>query len=127
MSNTLTDTRAALRTLLTGAGLQVVSYLPERPTPPLVIVTTGQPYVQRAERYGQHTITLTTLLLTAKATNEVMTEQLDEMIATLAITVWNSDGFDLGPVDSPSQFTVGTANYLGTTVDVTAVDVLEVS
>lgn len=127
MSNTLTDTRTALQTLLSGAGLRVTPYLPDLPTPPLVILTPGQPYLQRGDRFGTHQITLTVLLLTTRATSEVMTEQLDEMIATLAVTVYNADGFTLGTVDSPSQFTVGTAKYLGTTVDVTHTDVLEVA
>lgn len=127
MSNSLTTTRTRLRDLLAGAGLTSVDYLPERPQPPMVIVVPGQPYLQRGERFGQHKIGLTILMLTRTATNERASEELDELITTATIAVFNADGFSLDRVEAPHQFQVNNATYLGCTADVTTADQLEVS
>lgn len=125
--NTLTDARAELVDLLTEAGLTAVPFLPERPQPPLAIVTPGHPYLIRGEQFGQHKIGLTVMLLTATANNEQATKGLDAMIATMATAVFAADGWRLGQVDPPQQIQVGTAGYLGCVADVTCTAVLEVS
>lgn len=127
MTNTLTIARGELKDLLVDAGLTAVNYLPERPQPPMVIVTPGQPYLRRGEQFGTHVIGLTVLLLANKATNEVMTEELDDMIAAVTVAVFTAKGFNLKQVDPPSQFQVGNAQYLGCTADVTVTGVVEVS
>ncbi len=126
MSNTLTELREALATLLTAAGLTVTSYLPERPTPPLAIVQPGAPYLARGDTFGAHTATLTVLLLTRTATNEQATAALDEMIVRMAVALAGTD-FRLAGVDQPAQFTANGAQYLGATADVTRLGHLEVS
>ncbi len=127
MTNTLTTARAALTTLLTDAGMQAVSFLPERPTPPLAIVTPGQPYLQRADQFEQFKVGLSVLLLTRTAANEVASDELDEMIATLTVAVFETDGYRLARVDAPNQFQVNNAQYLGCVADVSVTDVIEVS
>lgn len=116
--NTLSVLREGLVSILSGAGLEVVSYLPSRPNPPIAIVTSGQPYVSPADRFGFHTVTLTVLLLTRKAENDQATANLDWMIAQAAVAVTDSD-FALAEADQPASFQVNNTTYLGCTLDIT--------
>lgn len=123
--NTLTQQRTELVSLLTGAGLQAVSYLPARPNPPVAIVSPNQPWLEQGAQFGQYRSKFTVLLLTRTADNEVVTEQLDAMAVQVAVAL--AEGrFTLRGVDQPQSFQVGSAAYLGATCDVTVDDWLEV-
>lgn len=126
MSNTLTTVRGSLAAVLDGAGLPTVDHLPERPNPPIAIISPGQPYLTRGDTFGSFAIQLTVVLLTRTATNEVATEALDEMTTRLAVAVAESK-FTLTAVDQPQSFQVNTANYLGVTVDIALTTCLEVT
>lgn len=116
--NTLTTHRQALVDLLTGAGLTTVGHLPERPTPPVVIVSPGSPYLAPGDTFGTFRQNWTLVVLTTAATSPVMTDALDDMITRITVALHPS-GFVVSTVDTPQTFTAGTATYLGTTVDVT--------
>lgn len=125
MSNTLTNLRQELADTLTGAGLEAVAFLPERPNPPVAVVSPSQPYLKPGDTFGQHTATLTVLLLTRTATNEIATEALDDMIVTVAVALTDTQ-FSMSEADQPASFQVGTAKYLGCTIDVSRTGFLEV-
>lgn len=125
MSNTLSTLRGELAAILDGAGLAAVAYLPERPNPPMAIVSPAQPYVELGDTFGSFTVKLTALLLTRTATNETATEELDAMVTKLAIAVAESK-FRLAAADQPASFQVNNATYLGLTCDVSWTGYLEV-
>lgn len=123
--NTLTDLRDQLAAVLDSAGITALSYLPERPNPPVAVVSPAQPYVERGDTFGSFHVKLTALLLTRTATNELATTGLDRMIAGAAIAVADSV-FRLVSTDQPASFQVNNATYLGATVDVAWTGHLEV-
>ena len=52
MTNEITLAKQQFATYLTAAGLEVVSYVPDRVTPPVVIIKAGSPYLT-PESLGQ--------------------------------------------------------------------------
>lgn len=126
MSNTLSTLRAELASVLGDAGLTAVSYLPERPNPPIAVISPAQPYLEPGDTFGSFTFKLTALLLTRTATSETATGELDELIAKTVIAVAGSR-FRMVSVDQPAAFQVNNANYLGATIDVAYTGYVEVS
>lgn len=123
--NTLTQVRDELATLLTKQGLSAKSYLPERPDPPVAVVSPGSPYLESGGSFGSFTAKFTVLLLVRTGTNEKSTEALDAMLARAVIAVSGSE-LKLAAVDQPALIKVNNADYLGVTMDVTWTGYLEV-
>jgi hypothetical protein len=129
--NSLTAQRQALAALLEagmvageqfvsyGFPVTVVDYMPERPQPPLVIVAPGSPYLVPGQTFGTFITRFTLIVLTRTGPNEVVTADLDDLVATVVVTVAASDDFDVVEVSTPASFSANGATYLGATVDVT--------
>ncbi len=73
-----------LRTEIAGAledeGLVTATYLPERVTPPIAIISPSDPYVENGQVYGEYLASFEVLLVAGKASNIVETDALDTMI-----------------------------------------------
>ncbi len=122
--NSLTAQRQALAALLTAArvaGVSVIDYMPERPQPPLVIVAPGTPYLVPGTTFGTFTTRFTLILLTRTGPNEVVTADLDDLVATVVVTVAASTDFTVVEVSTPASFAANGATYLGATIDVTTI------
>ena len=65
----ITVTRAELKLDLTAAGLNVTETIPDRVTPPVVIINSGSPYLTVASVGSEYLLNLELVLVAATATN----------------------------------------------------------
>ena len=68
----ITAAKVEFKLELVDAGLNVLEYVPERITPPIVIVNSAQPYLQTAE-FGEWNLGIELVLVAATATNKKAT------------------------------------------------------
>jgi len=111
--NTLASCRSELRLLLAGTGVPVFEFIPERFTPPVLVLEPGSPFMEQGETFCEFDVSFNVIALATSATNEMATEQVDQLICDVldAVDTWN-----VVSVDSPSAFEVNSANYLGTRI-----------
>jgi hypothetical protein len=112
MTNEITVSKAEFALDLTNAGLEVLDYVPERITPPIVIITSGSPYLV-AETVGREfRLGLNLTLVASTATNEEATEALDELIADTVTAVTSLGYVILKTVNPPYRLAANNAEYL---------------
>jgi hypothetical protein len=112
MTNEITVSKAEFALDLTNAGLDVLDYVPERITPPIVIITSGSPYLV-AETVGREfRLGLNLTLVASTATNEEATEALDELIADTVTAVTSLGYVILKNVNPPYRLAANNAEYL---------------
>jgi hypothetical protein len=112
MSNEITASKAEFALDLQTAGLEVLDYVPERITPPIVIITAGSPYLV-AETVGREfRLGLNLTLVASTATNEEATEALDELIADTVTAVTSLGYVILKSVNPPYRLAANNAEYL---------------
>ena len=112
MTNEITLSKAEFALSLTNAGLDVLDYVPERITPPIVIITSGSPYLV-AETVGREfRLGLNLTLVASTATNEEATEALDELIAETVTAVTSLGYVILKTVNPPYRLSANNAEYL---------------
>lgn len=78
--NEITTAKAQFEAALTAAGLKVKAYIPERITPPIVVIVSGSPYLTPASISAEYSLNLEIMAVAQTATNEQATEKLDELI-----------------------------------------------
>ena len=89
-----------------------MDYVPERITPPIVIITSGSPYLV-AETVGREfRLGLNLTLVASTATNEEATEALDELIADTVTAVTSLGYVILKTVNPPYRLSANNAEYL---------------
>lgn len=114
--NEITTAKNQFATALGNAGLRVLAYVPERITPPIVIVNVSSPYLTAAN-FGEYNVNLELVLVAATATNKTATEALDELIE---YTLNALPGFaQFNTVNQPYNLQVNNAEYLAANVYVT--------
>lgn len=118
--NTLQRLRGDLRDLFTEAGFTITTHLPERIVPPLAIVAPGSPYLEDGESFGKYRARFTVFLVCATGTNDTVTDQLDELVASAVVALDDSPWLT-ERVDQPSMLEHGRASFLSTTIDVATV------
>jgi hypothetical protein len=112
MTNEITLSKAEFALALTTAGLDVLDYVPERITPPIVIITAGSPYLV-AETVGrEYRLGLNLTLVASTATNEEATEALDELIADTVSAITSIGYVILKTVNPPYRLAANNAEYL---------------
>ena len=112
MTNEITLSKAEFALSLTNAGLDVLDYVPERIVPPIVIISSGSPYLV-AETVGREfRLGLNLTLVAATATNEEATEALDELIAETVTAVTSLNYVVLNAVNTPYRLSANNAEYL---------------
>jgi len=79
--NEITLAKTQFAEVLTAAGFRVSEYVPERITPPVVIISSGSPYLVPASIKAEYLMNLEITLVAATASNKQATEKLDEMVA----------------------------------------------
>jgi len=80
MTNEITVSKVELRLDLEAAGLKVLDYVPERITPPIVIINARSPYLAVADLGNEYYLNVDLVLVAATATNKQATEKLDELL-----------------------------------------------
>lgn len=114
MSNEITAAKEQFRDALIAAGLDAVEYIPERVIPPIVVISSGSPFLVPETIGSEYTMNLELVLVAATATNETATEELENLIEqTLqALPAYAA----LQRVDKPFALAVNNAEYLSTNV-----------
>jgi len=112
VTNEITTSKAELALDLQNAGLEILDYVPERITPPIVIMTANSPYLV-AETIGrEYRLGLTLTMVAMTATNEEATEALDALIAQTVTALVPLGYVILNQVSPPYRLAANNAEYL---------------
>lgn len=111
----INDAKVQFKTDLVAAGLNVLEYVPERITPPIVILNAASPYVTTAE-FGEYTLGLELVLVASTATNKKATENLDQQIEDVLNAIEPLTYVRLTSVNQPYNLQTNNAEYLSTNV-----------
>ena len=124
MTYTLAATRSEVAEQLQEAGIEAMDYIPEVLNPPLAIVFAGDPYITlndtEKKTFKDVQVRLEVRVVAGRATNEVATDTLDDLICQVLIALGN---WDLQQVSQPFSYAPnGDANatYLAADVVLTA-------
>lgn len=117
MANEITTSKAEFALVLQGAGLDVFPYVPNRITPPTIVMRHGSPYLEPSTLGNEYNLGLELVILAAPAVNELATELLDEVIQDLLNALPNYA--TLGSVTQPQIFNENNADYLGAVLSIT--------
>ena len=80
MTNEITAAKIEFKLDLVDGGVNVLDYVPERITPPIVIMNSGVPYLRPSSISSEYTMNLELVCVAATATNKLATERLDELL-----------------------------------------------
>lgn len=116
MTNEITLAKAEFALDLTNAGLDVLDYVPERVTPPIVIISPDSPYLVTETVGREYRLGLKLTLVAMTATNEEATEALDELIADTVNALAGISYAVLKSVQTPFRLAVNNAEYLATDI-----------
>lgn len=83
MTNEITAAKVEFKLDLTAGGLIVSDFVPERITPPIVIINAGTPYLTPSTIGNEYVLNLELVCVAATATNKLATERLDELLETV--------------------------------------------
>ena len=100
---------------LADAGLNVLEYVPDRITPPIVIVNSAQPYIQTAE-FGEWSMGIELVLVSSTATNKKATENLDQLIEDTLIAITPLTYARITSVNQPYNLQTNNAEYLAANI-----------
>ena len=98
---------------LADAGLNVLEYIPERITPPIVIMNSAQPYLQTAQ-FGEWSLGLELVLVASTATNKKATQNLDQLIEDVLNSIEPLTYVRITSVNQPYNLQTNNAEYLAT-------------
>jgi len=96
---------------LADAGLNVLEYIPERITPPIVIINSAQPYLQTAQ-FGEWSLGLEIVMVATTATNKKATENLDQLIEDVLNAIEPLKYVRITSVNQPYNLQTNNAEYL---------------
>lgn len=83
MTNEITAAKLEFKLDLVAEGLIVSDYVPERITPPIVIINSGTPYLRPSTIGNEYILNLDLVCVAATATNKMATERLDELLESV--------------------------------------------
>lgn len=108
--------KAELALTLQAEGLDVYDYIPERVTPPVVVIRSGSPYMTPSSLGQEFLINLELVVVAGFATNETSTEDLDELIEATIKAIPADAGFK--DVSQPYTLVMNGNDYLATTIGI---------
>jgi len=117
MTNEITASKAELALDLQNAGLEVLDYVPERIVPPIVIISSGSPYLVTETVGNEYRLGLNLTLIAGTATNEQVTEDLDDLIAKVVSALADLGYVILKSVNPPFRLAANSAEYLAVEVN----------
>jgi hypothetical protein len=80
MTNEITTAKIQFAEALDAAGLRVTDSVPERITPPIIVIRATDPYLKSNSIGNEFILGLELVLIAQTATNAVMSESLDALI-----------------------------------------------
>ena len=110
--------RTALAAALTGAGLRVFAFVPERAAPPMAILTPAGDWVASGDTFGAFRVGFDVNLIVANAANETMITALDNLVDSTLDAIADATGFYASQVGAPVMQDISGADYLSTTITV---------
>jgi dihydrodipicolinate reductase len=116
MSNEITLAKAEFKLDLDTAGVTVVDYIPERITPPIVIINTASPYLTPSTLGNEYKMNLELVIVAATATNKQASEKLDEAIEAILLAMPRYAR--VLSVNEPYEMATNNANYLSANISV---------
>jgi hypothetical protein len=111
----INDAKVQFKNALVAAGLNVLEYVPERITPPIVIVNAASPYIQTAE-FGEFNMGLELVLVASTATNKKATENLDQLIEDVLNAIKPLTYARMTTVNQPYNLQTNNAEYLSVNI-----------
>jgi hypothetical protein len=111
----INDAKVQFKNALIAAGLNVLEYVPERITPPIVIVNAASPYIQTAE-FGEFNLGLELVLVASTATNKKATENLDQLIEDVVNAIKPLTYARMTTVNQPYNLQTNNAEYLSVNI-----------
>jgi hypothetical protein len=118
MANEITTAREQFQSALVSAGIRVSEFIPERVTPPIVIINSRSPYLA-PNLFGEFDLNLELVLVAATATNKQAQEKLEDTIEAVLQAVAPLAWVQLNEVGQPYAMQVNNAEYLSSNVSVT--------
>jgi len=118
MSNEITASKAEFALDLQNAGLDVLDYVPERITPPIVIISSGSPYLTVETLGTEYRLGLNVTLVASTATNEEATEALDALVAQTVSAISTLGYVILKSVNTPYRLAANNAEYLASDLNI---------
>lgn len=115
--NPLTQTRQDVADALAVAGMNAFAFVPDRVSPPLAAVMTGNPYVEDGTSITNNLVRLVVRVILTPAADEVATAALEDSI-TKVITALRNDQWSIS-VGEFGEMTIGNANYPAVDVTIT--------
>jgi alpha-mannosidase len=111
----ITAAKVEFKLELVEAGLNVLEYIPERITPPILLLNAAQPYVQTAE-FGEWTLGIELVLVASTATNKKATENLDQLIEDTLKAIEPLTYVRVTSVNQPYNLQTNNAEYLSANI-----------
>jgi hypothetical protein len=108
--------KAELALTLQAAGLDVYDYIPERVTPPVVVIRSGSPYLTPSSIGNEYLVNLELVVCAGFATNETSTDDLDDLIEQTLLAIPADAGFR--DVSQPYTLVMNGNDYLATTIGI---------
>jgi hypothetical protein len=116
MSNEITLAKAEFKLDLDNAGVNVVEFIPERITPPIVIINTASPYLVPSTLGNEYKMNLELVVVASTATNKQASEKLDEAIEAILLAMPRYAR--VISVNEPYEMATNNANYLSANISV---------
>lgn len=108
----ISEARQTLTDLITEAGVACSSFVPERVTPPLAIVSPSSTWVESGESFGEFRVSFDTTLVAQMGSNAKVTESIDALLETVLVAVQAAPGFYSPSISSPQVLAVNNAEFL---------------
>lgn len=114
MTNHITLAKQQFATVMDTADIRILPYVPERITPPIVIINSGTPYLTADSISNEYLLGLELVCVAATATNKQASEKLDELIQNVLNALPHYA--QLTNVGQPYLWAVNNAEYLSSTI-----------
>ena len=111
----ITAAKVEFKLELAEAGLNVLEYIPERITHPIVLVNAAHPYVPTDE-FGEWTLGIELVLVASTATNKKATENLDQLIENTLKAIEPLTYARITSVNQPYNLQTNNAEYLSANI-----------
>lgn len=116
MTNEITLAKQQFSNVLDLAGIRILSYVPERVTPPIVIINSGSPYLTADSISNEFILNLELVCVASTATNKQASEKLDELIQDVIAALPHYA--QLAQVGQPYLWAVNNAEYLTSSITI---------
>ena len=117
-TNDITLAKQQLATALIATGLDVQAFIPDRITPPIVIINAGSPLLTPMSLGTEYYLNLQIVLVASTSMNKDSSEELDALICSFLNAIENLHYVALSSVDSPYTLATGAAEYLAANANI---------